>query len=95
MFNTLTFICNKIAFKNYLLCNTHAPPTSNPHYPPTYPEEDQKNNEIKTKSADPWFGAIPFSMVKQSSSFFSLSSSTGSSDLRNTESKLTLFLEIE
>lgn len=32
-------------------------------------------------------------MVKQSSSFFSLSSSTGSSDLRNMESKLMLSIE--
>lgn len=51
-------------------------------------QQNRKNNKTLTKNANPWFGAIPFSMVKQPSSFFSLSSSTGSSDLKNTESKL-------
>lgn len=50
-----------------------------------------KNN----KNANPWFGAIPFSIVKKSGSFFSLSSSTLSSDLKHIESWVILSLESE
>lgn len=60
-----------------------------------YTEQQKPKEQQNTNNANPWFGAIPFSIVKQPSSFFSLSSSTGSSDLGHKEPKWILSSETE
>lgn len=59
----------------------------------THTHNNKKRIIKNNKNTNPWFGAIPFSTVKKSGSFFSLSSSTMSSDLEQRESQMILSLE--
>ena len=72
--NKLIIYTTTYPFKSILFATHTHKPTGATH---------QKNNKIGTTKAHPWLGAIPFSTVKQPSSLFSFSSSSGSSGLEH------------